>query len=35
MAKGLGKGLDALLGDSSLQAQQDGQGSYPLPISQV
>ncbi len=35
MAKGLGKGLDALLGDSSLQAQQEGQGSFSLPISQV
>jgi len=35
MAKGgLGKGLDALLGDSSLQAQT-GSGALSLPISQV
>ena len=32
-AKGLGKGLDALMGDSSLQAQEAG--SLLLPISQV
>ena len=31
--KGLGKGLDALMGDSSLQTQ--GSGSLLLPISQV
>lgn len=33
-AKGLGKGLDALMGDTSLQAAQEG-GSLLLPISQV
>ncbi len=32
-AKGLGKGLDALVGDTSLQTQ--GGGSVSLPISQV
>ena len=33
MAKGLGKGLDALIGDASLQTQEAG--SVLLPISQV
>lgn len=33
--RGLGKGLGALLGDAALQTQQEGQGSYSLPISQV
>ena len=33
MAKGLGKGLDALMGDATLQAQEAG--SVLLPISQV
>lgn len=33
--RGLGKGLSALLGDAALQTQQEGQGSYSLPISQV
>ena len=32
---GLGKGLGALLGDAALQTQQEGQGSFSLPISQV
>ena len=31
--KGLGKGLDALMGDASLQTQEAG--SVLLPISQV
>lgn len=33
--RGLGKGLGALLGDAALQTQQEGQGAYSLPISQV
>ena len=33
--RGLGKGLGALLGDAALQTQQEGQGSFSLPISQV
>ena len=34
--RGLGKGLGALLGDAAVtQDQQEGQGSYSLPISQV
>lgn len=33
-AKGLGKGLDALMGDSTLQAQE-ASGSVVVPISQV
>ena len=33
--RGLGKGLGALLGDAVLQTQQEGQGSFSLPISQV
>ena len=33
--RGLGKGLGALLGDAALQTQQEGQGTFSLPISQV
>ena len=34
MAKGLGKGLDALMGDSATMQNQEA-GSVTLPISQV
>ena len=33
-AKGLGKGLDALMGDTSLQVQESS-GAVVVPISQV
>ena len=34
-AKGLGRGLDALMGDSATLQNQEESGSVTLPISQV